>query len=192
MRWWRKLFGKTKFPGVDYQVKYAFTVGGVDYYEMDDLMNQPFERAVTCLTFYGEFNQRVDRDYLAKFIEGMKKALEMVPGQPVKIPDAVNLVRNLEDRLSFIIDADLAYKLASVVYFDKSENSAVYDFKYNQRKIDFWKKEATAKEFFFMQPLQKLIPFLKDFEANFDTYLMVTEAVKGQHLKNISQLLSKN
>lgn len=192
MRWWRKLFGKTKFPGIDYQVKYAFTVGGIDYYEMDDLMNQPCERAVTCLTFYSEFNQRVDRDYLIKFIEAMKKSLEMVPGQPVKIPDAVNLLRNLEDRLEFIIDTDLAYKLASVVFFDKSENPAVYDFKYNQKKIEFWKKEATAKQFFFMLPLQRLIPFLKNYEENLDTYMKVTDIVKSQHLKNISQILSKN
>jgi hypothetical protein len=79
-----------------------------------------------------------------------------------------------------------------VVFFDKSENPAVYDFKYNQKKIEFWKKEASAKQFFFMLPLQRLIPFLKDYEKNFDTYLMVTEAVKAQHLKNISQVLSKN
>lgn len=192
MGWLRRLFGKTKFPGVEYQVKYAFTVGGVDYYEMDDLMNQPFERAVTCLTYYGEFNQRVSREYLIKYVEAMKKALEMVPGQPVKIPDAVNMVRNLEERINFIIDGDLAYKLASVVFFDKSENPAVYDPTYNQKKIDFWKKEATAKEFFFTQPLLKLIPFLKDYEENFENYLMVTEALKGQHLTNLTRVLSEN
>lgn len=192
MGWLRRLFGKTKFPGVEYQVKYAFTVGGVDYYEMDDLMNQPFERAVTCLTYYGEFNQRVSREYLIKYVEAMKKALEMVPGQPVKIPDAVNMVRNLEERINFIIDGDLAYKLASVVFFDKSENPAVYDPTYNQKKIDFWKKEASAKEFFFTQPLLKLIPFLKDYEENFENYLMVTEAIKGQHLTNLTRVLSEN
>lgn len=192
MGWLRRLFGKNKFPGVDYQTKYAFTVGGVDYYEMDDLINQPFERGVTCLAFYEEFNQRVSRDYLKKHTEAMDKALEIVPGKALGVVDAQLLNRNLKERMSWIIDGELAYKLASVVYFDKSENPQVYDHAYNQKKIEFWKKEASAKEFFFMQPLIKLIPFLKDYEENFETYLIVTEAIKAQHLKNVSQVLSKN
>lgn len=192
MAWWHRIFKTTKFPGVEYQTKYAFTLGGVDYYEMDDLMNQPYERAVTCLTFYEEFNQRVNRAYLEKHVEAMEKALQVVPGQPLAIADATMLVRYLKDRLNFIIDGDLAYKLASVVYFDKTENPAVYDPKYNQGKIAAWKKEATANEFFFMQPLQKLIPFLKDSEQNLEIYLQVTEAVKAQHLTSISRVLSKS
>jgi len=192
MRWWRKLFGRTKFPGVDYQIKEAFVIGGRQYYEMDDLINQPFERAVTCLTFYEEFNQRVTRDYLLKYVEAMEKSLQVVPGKALAITDATVLTRNLKDRLNWIIDADTAYKLASVIYFDKNENPVIYDPKYNQEKIAFWKKEAGAKEFFFMLPLQKLMPFLKDFEENFEIYLEVTEKLKGQHLTNISQALSRN
>ncbi len=192
MAWWNRLFGKNKFPRVEYQTKYAFTVGGVDYYEMDDLLNLPYERAVTCLAFYEEFNQRVNREYLVKHVEAMEKALQIVPGQPLGITDATMLTRYLKERLNFIIDGDLAYKLASVVYFDKTENPTVYDPKYNQAKIAFWKKEATAKEFFFMQPLQKLIPFLKDYESNLETYLQVTELVKSQHLTSVSQMLSRN
>lgn len=192
MGWFNKLFGRKKFPGVDYQIKEAFMVGGVRYYEMDDLINQPFERAVTCLTFYEEFNQRVNREYLLKYVDAMLKALQVVPGQALAISDATVLTKNLKDRLNWIMDADLAYKLASVIYFDKHENPVVYDPKYNQEKIAFWKKEAGVKEFFFMLPLQKLMPFLKDFEQNFETYLAVTEQLKGQHLTNISQALSRN
>ena len=192
MRWWRKLFGKTKFPGVEYQTRYAFTVGGVDYYEMDDLINQPFERGVTCLTFYAEFNQRVDRDYLLKHAEATDKALATIPGQAVGLTDAVILNRNLKDRLKWIIDGDLAYKLASVVFFDKNENPTVYDPAYNQKKIDFWKKNASVKEFFFSVPMLRLIPFLSGYEENLETYLRVTEQIKAQHLQFISQVLSKN
>lgn len=191
MAWWHRLFGKTKFPGVEYQTKYAFTVGGVDYYEMDDLINAPYERGVTCLTYYSEFNQRVDRDYLLKHTEAVDKALEMVPGKPVGVTDAALLNRNLKDRLAWIIDGDLAYKLASVVFFDKNENPTVYDPKYNADKIAFWKKEASVKEFFFSVPMLRLIPFLKGYEENLETYLMVTEKLKSQYLNDILRVLSK-
>lgn len=192
MHWLRKIFGRTKFPGVDYQVKYAFTVKGVDYYEMDDLMNQPYERAVTCLIYYEEFNQRVTRDYLLQHVKAVSKALQVVPGQALDYGKAIQLNKNLEERLNWIIDGDLAYKLASVVFFDKNENPSVYDHAYNQKKIAFWKKEATAKDFFFTQPLLKLIPFLKDYESNLETYLAVTESVKQLQQKNLTEYLSKN
>lgn len=193
MNWLRRLFAKKdKFPGIEYPIREAFTIKGRTFYEMDDLMNAPYERGVTCLTYYAEFNQRVDRDYLLKHVEAVDKLLELTPNKPVDLYKVKQLNTNLKDRLTWLMDADLAYKLASVVFFDKNENPAVYDFKYNQEKIAFWKKEMAAKEFFFMLPLQKLIPFLSDYEENLDSYLKVTEQIKGHYQQNILQVLSAN
>jgi len=193
MAWWHKIFGGgTKFPKIDYVYKEAFTIGGRTYYEMDDAFNLPYQRGAACLRYYSEFNMRVDRDFLKEHVKAMDEILHFIPGQPIDLIKAKQLNNNLRDRMEWIIDEDLAYKLASVVYFDKSENPAVYDAKYNQEKIAFWKKEMAAKEFFFMQPLQKLIPFLKEFEQNFETYLMVTAQLKEKYQNDISFSPSKN
>lgn len=193
MGWWHKIFGgRTKFPQIDYVVKEAFTVGGTTYYEMDDLFNMPYQRGAACLRIYEEFNMRVTREVLLEHVNAVDEILQFVPGKSVDLLKVKQLNNNLKDRLNWIIDEDLAYKLASVVYFDKSESPQTYDAKYNQEKIAFWKKEKSAKEFFFMQPLQKLIPFLREFEQNFETYLMVTGQLKEKFQKDISSITSNN
>lgn len=193
MAWWHNIIGgKNHFPKIEYVIKEAFTVKGRTFYEMDDTFNLPYERGTTCLRYYTEFNMRVDREFLLKHIQAMKKELAFIPGKEIGIVNAVNLLKQLEDRVNWIIDIDLAYKLASVVYFDKNEDPTKYDSKYNLEKIAFWKEAMEAKEFFFMQPLQKLIPFLKDYEENFQFFLTVTDQLKTMYQESLSQSLSKN
>lgn len=193
MGWWHKIFsGGNKFPKIDYVIKEAFTVGGKTYYEMDDTFNLPYQRGAACLRYYAEFNMRVDREFLEAHVKAVDDLLQFTPGKSWDLVKVKQLNNNLRDRLNWIIDEDLAYKLASVVYFDKNESPEVYDTKYNQEKIAFWKKEMAAKEFFFMQPLQKLIPFLKEYETNFETYLMVTGQLKEKFQNDISYTPSKN
>lgn len=188
-----RIFGKKDmFPKIEYVIKEAFTVKGRTFYQMDDTFNLPYERGAACIRIYGEFNMRVDRDFLVKHVEAIENLLQFIPGKAMDITEVVKLNRQLKDRLNWIIDADLAYKLASVVYFDKNEDPSKYDGKYNQEKIAFWKKEMAAKEFFFMQPLQSLIPFLKEYEQNFQTFLTVTDQLKSNYLESILQHTSKN
>jgi hypothetical protein len=193
MAWWNKLFGTgNKFPKIDYVIKEAFSVSGRTYYEMDDLFNLPYQRGAACLRYYSEFNMRADREYLLSHVQATDELLQFTPGKSIDLIKVKQLNNNLRDRLNWIMDEDLAYKLASVVFFDKNESPEVYDSKYNLEKIAFWKKEMAAKEFFFMQPLTRLIPFLKEFEESFETYLMVTEKLKGKYQDDISQIISKN
>lgn len=192
MKWLRKIFGKNHFPKTEYVIKEAFTLKGRTFFEMDDQFNLPYERGVICLRYYNEFEQRVTREYLQEHVKAVGEILTFQPGKSIDLVRLGVLNRNLADRLNWILDEDLAYKLASVVYFDANENPATYDTKYNQEKISFWKKEASAQEFFFTEPLLKLIPFLKDLEINLETYFEVTRAVKDQHQKYLSSSPSNN
>lgn len=193
MAWWHELIGgKNHFPKIEYVIKPAFTVKGREFFQMDDLFNMPYERGTTCLRYYTEFNMRVDREFLMSHTKAMNELLLFMPGKSIDLVKIKQLNDQLSDRLTWIMDGDLAYKLASVVFFDKHEDPTKYDAKYNQDKIAFWKKEMAAKEFFFMMPLQQLIPFLKDYEKNLETYLMVTDNLKNNYQENILQVLSKN
>lgn len=192
MNWFNLFKKKQRFPGIEYAIKEAFTVKGRTFYEMDELINQPFERAVICLRYYEEFNQRVTRDYLLEHTKAIAELCKLHPGKPIELSTIERLNNNLSDRLHWIIDADLAYKLASVVFFDKDENPAKYDFKYNADKIEFWKANMPAKDFFFMQPLKKLIPFLDGYEENLETYIQVTESLKSRYQEEVLKHISKN
>lgn len=193
MGWFSRLFnGKDKFPHIDYVIKDAFTVAGRKFYQFDDLINKPFERGVVCLRYYTELNQRVDREFLLEHTKAINELCKIIPGQELEIHKIRQLNADLSDRMNWIIDTDLAYKLASVVYFDENENPSKYDDKYNAEKIEFWKKHMGAKEFFFMQPLKTLIPFLEGFEENLETYTQVTEMLKDQYLGRVLEAQSKN
>jgi len=97
----------------------------------------------------------------------------------------MKLNNQLSERLEFIYDTDLVYKLASVVYFDEKENPEDYDWTYNQKKIDKWKKDKSINDFFLTMPIADLVPFLKDFNMNFDSYSQVQMEQTTQHLAGI-------
>lgn len=153
----------------------------------DDAHNIPCERALKQSSFYMEMSSRVDREYLKVHIEEMEK--EFMKANSGQKPDLYRM-KMMNDYLKArmeIIDTDLMYKLASIVYFDESEDPGTYDAKYNMEKIEAWKKSASAHDFFSSAPLYRLMPFLRELNVNLDTYSIATAQVKDQMLQNITR-----
>jgi hypothetical protein len=86
----------------------------------------------------------------------------------------------LKDRLNFVISKNVIFNCASVVFITKNEDPLHYDFAYNQRKIEAWKKDADAS-FFLSEPLKRLIPFLKASGESSLIYLKAVEQVEKLH-----------
>ena len=171
----------------DHHITEAFTLGGVTYYQMDDVFNMPYERAMTALTFYDEFKSRIDRDFLKELLASIKTCIN---AKTIELTKIVTLINFAEERLNWIHEPDLAYKLASVVYFDKTESPYVYDHLYNQKKIENWKKHSTTHAFFLQKPLSELIPFLHASEVNLDSYSEILQAQKELQQQFLSSLKS--
>lgn len=173
---------KDYFPGFDHPIKEAFTVDGVVYFQFDSDFNIPCQRALQTITFYTEMSMRVDKEFLLKHTEAVEKIMQ---SQKIDIYAIKALNDQLRDRLRWIVDTELVYKLASIVYFDENENPAEYDFEYNQKKIEAWKKNIKINDFFYSAPILDLVPHLKDSQVNLDEYSKVTAQVKNQQLENI-------
>lgn len=169
----------------DHIIKEAFTCGGVTYFQFDDIFNVPFERALTALDFYEELRMRTSRDLLLLHIVAVDDALNKG-----ELTTVAKLNQQLKERLEWIIEPDLLYKLASVVFFDKNESPYIYDYKYGQEKIKNWKKESNVNAFFLQMPLIKLVPFLQDCEIDFQAYSIMVKKITKAHLENISTNLS--
>lgn len=172
----------------DFKTNPAFISGGVQYNEFDDPFNAPCLRSLTALDFYEELRQRCSIDYLIKHTEATDAILS--DPKKINIGELARINRNLKDRLK-IFNFDLAYKLASVVFFDDSENPYVYDFKYGQKKIEKWKKDQSIDSFFLQQPLQKLIPYLPQSAGNFQTYSQTEQKLQGHYLECLTSILSR-
>lgn len=176
------------FSGSKYVIKYAFTVEGIKYYCMDDTFNLPYLRGLKCVTFYEEMRMNCDRALLIAHTEAVNNILT---GSKIDIYEIKKLNDQMLDRLTHIVDTDLVYKLASVVFFDESENPADYEFQYNAKKIEHWKKHQDLTAFFLSTPIQKLVPFLKEFKENLPAYAQATKQIKNLHSEMIGGHLSK-
>ncbi len=168
-------------------INFAFSAGGKDYYCFDDLINKPYKRALAAIDFYRELSMNVDKEYLKLHYA---KAKEILSGKAINIQDIIKLTQINEflgERLFKLGPSpDLIYKLASVVYFDKSENPTNYDFKFNQEKIKGWKKEFPDGSFFLQKPIKTLVPFLNESQESLNTYLQVWAGIESLHLESLS------
>ncbi|MDR1594642.1 MAG: hypothetical protein LBS43_09215 [Prevotellaceae bacterium] len=166
---------KGLFPASRHIIDYAFTVAGVDYYRHDDIFNLPFERGFMALAAYEECRMGVNREYLDAHTT---KVRELLTAPKVNIFEIHKLNEQLKERMLFVADADLLYKLASVVFFDKNENPSLYEIDYNKKKIEFWKRHKGVADFFLQKPLKELIPFLSISETDLRASLEVSEKIR--------------
>lgn len=142
------------------------------------------------IAFYHEVNMRCSREYLLKHVEAISNILHNSNKIDVFGIDALN--NQMKERLDLVVDVDLLYKLASVVFFDELENPCLYEMEYNQKKIEQWKKNSSVGAFFLQQPIQELIPFLKSVEVDLDMYFPLNEKLNQCHLEKIQALNSKH
>ena len=199
----RTLFGKKQFgrhlfrprradyfSGSQQVIEYAFTVGGIDYYQHTDEMNMPYRRALKALTFYKELDMKCDRFYLESHIKAMENVFA---GRKIGF-DEMSKIKRLNDQLKervewVVVDAHV-YKLASVRFFDRSENPNDYDYKYNEKKIAHWQAHEPAKDFFLREPIARLVPFLGSAQIDVESYSTVVDELNQAHLDYIWEMLS--
>ena len=168
----------------DYVIEYAFTFDGVDYYQMSDYINIPCERAFTAMAYYEEFKMKCDKNFLIAHTEAIENACNNG-----KLNEVVRLTQDIRQRLSFISDPDLLLKLASVVFFDIKEDPTIYDFGYNEKKINNWKKHK-LKSFFQALPLSNLIPSLDFSKIDLETFTKMNQEVRQITIHHIDRIIS--
>jgi hypothetical protein len=187
----QKLFRPTDHFAESKQViEYAFTCGGIDYYQHTDEMNMPYRRALKALTFYKELDMKCDRLYLESHIRAMEN---LFGGKKIGFDELAKMKRlndQLKERVEWIVVDDHIYKIASVRFFDRNENPDDYDYKYNEKKIAHWKASERTADFFLHEPLQRLVPFLKSAPPDLESYSAAIRELSQAHLDFIWQILS--
>lgn len=167
----------------------AFRHDGTVYYHFTDSFKIPTGRALCALAIYSELQMRCTREYLEKHI----KATELVLSDPKKISIQTIAVmnQNLKERLNLVPFPDHIYKLASVTFFDETESPYSYDFEYNKKKIDRWKKDPEMLDFFLRQQFSDLIPFSNTSKQNAGMYFQVSGEIDKMHQEFLAAQLSK-
>lgn len=132
----------------------AFTLGGVQYYALEDSYRTFTERGWAALAVYEEWQNRMTNDNLIQFFKAMQSILNGSNGE-VNLSKLHDLVNKGLERLEWVVPTnEIMWKMAGVAFFDKNESPYVYDQKYCEKKVARW-KEAVSDEasFFFSVPL---------------------------------------
>ncbi len=186
-RWIKDKF--KSFPkDIQYPIEEAFSIDGRTFYRFKDYFNIPYERGLKTITFYEEVRMKITYEYMQQHVEAVDKVLK---SQKIDVYKLKNLNDILKERLTWYVDTDILYKLASIVFFEKSEDPRTYDFKYNAEKIEFWKKHSSVTDFFLQTPLLELMPFIAELEQNLATYSAITKELTKMHSDTVTSILSE-
>lgn len=166
----------------------AFVYKGSSYYTFKDIFRLPTARGLQALDYYEEFNMRCTRDYLTKLCS----AFEEILSNPKKLElvKLGTLVKHLRERLEMIPVEKHIFKLASVMFFDETENPFFYDRNYAEKKIDLWQQDPEVLSFFLRKPLADLLPYSDLEKANFHSYSVIVEMLNNLHQREVLRHLS--
>lgn len=197
---------KTKFhTKPEHNIQLAFEYGGIDYFHFPDVFNIPCMRAMSAIQFYEEMRMRMTKDFLLQDLSAHSKLNESIrmhtSGKTGAIDleaahkllrDSDTLIQQKKERLEWIAEPETIYNLASIVYFDSTEDPYKYDRQHGLEKIKIWKESKNEMlGFFLQQPMSNYMPYFKELNHDFRDYLKVVEDLEKEHLANISAILSK-
>jgi hypothetical protein len=154
----------------------------VTYYEFEDPNSLTAGRAFAALNYYKELSMGCTREFLLvdTILRDSKK---------IDIIEVAKLNLQLKERLEMVIDSLTPYKVASVIYFDETEDPYSYDYSYGMKKIERWKKENISS-FFLQTPVTNLIPSQLLSEENLENYMKVARELDKTQYQNILDAIS--
>jgi hypothetical protein len=193
MRLLKRIFQRKPKPILldnTYRIVPAFEWKGDTYYMHEDPMNTATGRGLTAMMFLEEILMRCSIDYLKAHVEANDKIFN--DPKKINLPMLIKLNSNLKERINLLVALpDHVFKMASIVFFTKDESPYRYDSKFNEKKIKRWKEEPGMYDFFCQGHLGTMMPFLTLPESNSEKYLEVVEKINQLHLKNLSEVLSR-
>jgi hypothetical protein len=160
------------YPKVnDYNLTYAFTFKGKDYYQFPDWTDIPIGRAQVANVMWKEAEMKGEIDWfqikLQEQVEWLNKG---------NLVEAVKINLFLRDRMDWLFEPTTIINLASLYFVDEVEELGSYNFEYNRtHKIAVWRADMTTElDFFSVRPIRSLLPEVNLSEEDLKTSLTAT------------------
>lgn len=179
-----------KKPDIKDPIEKVFVIDGKNYYKYQDISKVKNQRVLVIQDFYNELAMGTTRDMLLKHCEACNTILG---SSTIDIYKLKTLVMQLEERLDMIHPTDIIYKIASVIYFTKDENTLDYDDLLGREKVKLFKaqdKKDKKMGFFFGTLFRNIIGSTDISDKDLLTYMMVGSQITTEHMKTISTILS--
>lgn len=159
---------------------------GYSYYRMVNEQRIPALRAMAAKDVWQELEHRIPRQVLEGYFQSIMDLTNK--GQLAQI--AV-LTEAMQERSSYITHVGLLYKLATVLYFDQTENPLDYDPVYAYEKMKRWQESRSVDAFFLETPMIEFLPFSDLSSIDLNAYTKAQNAEEIRICKAILKTLSE-
>lgn len=168
-------------------IEYSFSINNENFFSFLDFNATPMDRAFNALTHFNEMDMRCDRDFLTAHATAVDNLINDT--KAIKLTEIVKLNLQLKERLEFLFEPDIAYKLCSVVFFDETENPHRYEYKKALSKAQLF-RTTPISDFFLSKPIGRFVPLTNLSINDFQPYCEVIMKATRKQLENISTMLS--
>jgi len=162
-------------------IKFVFSIKGQDFYQFESPLDMPVARWHYSSVFNEELQMGITKEDLEDILGMIQEHLNA--GDLVS---ASFQLKDLQYRVENIYDTEIAYKLASVVFFTLEEDLTNYDNAYNQEKIALFKTKK-MEDFFLNTPAKDLIPFGNLSATDMKIFLTMNQARLQEHRKIVER-----
>ena len=151
-------------------IEEAFTVRGVKYYNFKSDTDVRTGRYIFVQNFLQEVYFRMDIDRLKMYIRRVREEIDGSKQGSINVGNACAFLDQMKSLTDLAFEPDTVYRLASVIYFDDTEDVTKWDKGHNDAKIKAWKEEGTL-DFFYRKPFTELMGLKDISETDLRGYL---------------------
>lgn len=179
-------------PDLADKIEFAFECGPTlnkrKFYRMKADVNEtndfrlPTGRYKWIDAFLAEVNLRMTVGTLIAYLNELEKNLDGTKGV-VNLGKAFQIIYSIRTRTNLGFDPQLVKTLASIVYFDESEDLSDYDKDYCDKKIKYWERHD-CYDFFLTRPIAELCNLNNSSVTHLKTYIQTaTQIIKDLTLE---------
>jgi hypothetical protein len=166
-------------PDVAANIEFAFEAGPAfkkrKYYRTVNDFKLPTGRYKWLDAFLYEAELRMNLPTMNKYLDEIEKALDGTKGE-IKLSKAFQVIWAMRSRTKLAFEPATIKRLASVVYFDETEDLSDYNQDYCEEKVKFWEKHG-CYDFFLTRPIEELLNLKGTSVESLKTYMRQAEQV---------------
>lgn len=159
-------------PDIAPNIELAFECGRKFYRFKEGEFKMPVGRHKFVEAYLHQAEMRMDIETLTRYLDEIDKNLDS--GKLSKVAIASYAIRS---RASMGFEPETIERLASVVYFDETEDLSDYKPEYGTEKIEYWKKKEFMG-FFLTRPIDELCGLRGTSEESLKNYIHQIEVSK--------------
>lgn len=141
---------------VAHRIELAFEVAGKKFYRFKKEYSIPAGRYKWYYAYLRRIDLKMAPEVLNTYVDEVVKCLNGGKKGEINLVRAIELLLNMKTRTEIGFEPQAVRFLASVAYFDETEELSGYDQEYGNKKIAFWKKHKSL-DFFLTRPIGDLL-----------------------------------